>query len=320
MRKTLVASRWARPNHLPMAMRYLATTAALIALSVAGLAREARGETLRWKLNPRETLQYTLERKQVQSIKVMGKDKKSTRTDITNLTWTVKSVSANGDAEIGLRFDRVRVRIEQPPFMPLEFDSSPDKTDIPDEFESAERQIRALVGPEFTFTLRPTGAVDDLKIPAQMLKNLKDATPPEAGGQGMVSEQNLKDLLLQSSPPTFPANSLEPGQVWSGKPSKMPIPGLGSVNIDLVFTFQGPDPKTPTLLLVGTEAKVSLTPAENVTAKIRTQEAKGSLTFDAEAGRIVNSRNNQKMEMIITDRGQDIVQSTETTSTMTLKP
>ena len=39
---------------------------------------------------------------------------------------------------------------------------------------------------------------------------------------------------------------------------------------------------------------MSLEPAENVTAKIRMQEGKGSLTFDAEAGRIVNSRNNQK--------------------------
>ena len=43
-------------------------------------------------------------------------------------------------------------------------------------------------------------------------------------------------------------------------------------------------------------------------------------TFDPESGRIVHSRDNQKMEMVISDRGQDIVQSTETTSTMTLEP
>ena len=115
-------------------------------------------------------LHYTLEGKQVQNVKVMGRDKKSTRTNTTNLTWTVKSVSANGDAEIALRFDRVRMRIEQPPFMPLEFDSSPNKLEIPDEFESAERQIKALAGAEFTFTLRPTGEVDDLKIPAANLE------------------------------------------------------------------------------------------------------------------------------------------------------
>jgi hypothetical protein len=320
MRENLIGNRCARLAQSGAAFRCLATTAALATLALLGYSRETRGEALRWKLNPGEVLRYTLEGKQVENIKVMGRDKKSTKTNTTNFTWTVKSVSANGDAEIGLRFDRVRMRIQNPPFMPLEFDSSPNKLEIPEEFESYERQIKALAGAEFSFTLRPTGEVDDVKIPPQTLKNLKDAAPQEAAGQGMISEQSLKDLLLQSSPPPFPLDSVELGKTWAGKPSKMPVPGLGSLKIDQVFTFQGPDPKAPKLLLVGIEARASLEPAENVTAKIRTQEGKGSLTFDAEAGRIVNSRNSQKMEMIISDRGQDIVQSTETTSSMTLEP
>ena len=36
--------------------------------------------------------------------------------------------------------------------MPLEFDSSPNKLEIPEEFESAERQIKALAGAEFSFS------------------------------------------------------------------------------------------------------------------------------------------------------------------------
>lgn len=127
-------------------------------------------------------------------------------------------------------------------------------------------------------------------------------------------------MLLQSSPPAFPTESLEPGKSWAAKPAKMAIPGLGTLMLDKVFTFQGPDPKTPRLLLVGIEARASLEPAESVTARIRKQEGTGSLTFDAETGRIVSSRNNQKMEMIITDRGQDIIQSSDTTTTMTLEP
>ena len=96
---------------------------------------ETRGDVLRWKLSAGEELHYTLVGKQVQIIKVSGRDKKSTRSNTTNLTWTVKSVSANGDAEIELRLDRVEMRIEQPPFMPLELDSSPNKLEIPEEFE-----------------------------------------------------------------------------------------------------------------------------------------------------------------------------------------
>ena len=72
--------------------------------------------------------------------------------------------------------------------------------------------------------------------------------------------------------------------------------------------------------LVGIETRVTLEPAENVTAKIRKQEGSGNLTFNTETGRIVNTRNKQKVEMILTERGQDMVQSTDTTSTMTLEP
>ena len=76
----------------------------------------------------------------------------------------------------------------------------------------------------------------------------------------------------------------------------------------------------PKWLLIGGETKATLEPAENVTAKIRTEEGKASLTFDSERGRIVNSRNSQKMEMAISDRGQEIVQMSDTTSLMTLEP
>ena len=75
-----------------------------------GWAGQVEAETLRWKLNPGEVLRYTMESKEVLNAQLQGRDKKSTRTTTTNLSWTVKSVSANGDAEILLRFDRVRMR------------------------------------------------------------------------------------------------------------------------------------------------------------------------------------------------------------------
>ena len=274
---------------------------------------------LRWKLKPGDVLHYALDTKQTANFKVMGRDKKSSRSHTINLSWTVKGVSATGDAEISLKFDRIRMRIEQPPFVPLQFDSSPNNLEIPEEFELAERQIKALAGAEFSFELRPTGAVDHLKIPEQTLKNLRDGAGPEAGGQGEISEQGLKDMLLQSSPPTFPAEPLEPGKNWTNKPSRISAPGLGTLVVDQIYSFQGPDPKDPKLLSIAMEARVVLEPAEGVTAKVRAQEGKGSISFDSESGRIVSSRVNQRMEMVISEGGQDLVQTTETTSTMILE-
>jgi hypothetical protein len=320
MRQTVIGKGRAALVYLLTAFGNLSAAMALSVCLLGGPASQASAETLRWKLNPGEVLRYTMESKQVETAQVMGRTKKSTRSTTTNLSWTVTSVAPNGDAEIVQRIDRVRMHLEQPPFVPLEFDSSPNKLEIPDEFESIERQIKAVAGAELTFKLRPNGEVGDLKIPEKTLKSLREGLPQDAAGQGTNSEQGLKDMLLQSSPPAFPPESLEAGKGWAAKPSKVPIPGLGTLTLEKVFTFQGPDHKTPRLLLVGIEARTSLEPAEGVTAKIRKQEGTGSLTFDAETGRIVNSRNKQKMEMIITDRGQDIIQSSDSTTAMTLEP
>jgi hypothetical protein len=320
MREILIRNRRAVVARHVMAVVNVPAAAVLAASLVVGWAEQAHAETLRWKLNPGEVLHYTMESKEVMNTQVQGRDKKSTRSTTTNLSWTVRNVSANGDAEISLRFNRVRMRVEQPPFMPLEFDSNPVKVEIPEEFEAVERQIKALAGAEFVFTLRPTGEIDNLKVPDQTLKKLREGVTKDAPPGESLSEQSLKELLLQSSPPAFPSGSLEPGKTWTAKPSKVPIPGLGTIVVEKVSTFQGPDPKTPRLLLIDVEAKASLETADNVTAKIRKQEGAGGLTFDAQTGRIVNSRNKQKIEMIITDRGQNIIQSSDTTTTMTLEP
>jgi hypothetical protein len=318
MQGTFFWIRRARARKPGILARCSCTTALLAVFLLGGGATRASAQTLRWKLKPGDVLHYTLDTKQAANFKVMGRDKKSSRTHTINLSWTVKSVSATGDAEIALKFDRIRMRIEQPPFVPLQFDSSPNNIEIPPEFESTERQIKALADAEFSFELKPSGAVDHLKIPDQTLKNLRDGAGPDAGGQGGISEQGLKDMLLQSSPPSFPSESLEPGKNWANKPSRIAAQGLGTLVVDQVYSFQGPDPKDPKLLLIGMEARVALEPAQDVTAKIRAQEGKGNITFDSDSGRIVSSRVNQKMEMVISDRGQDLVQTTETTSTMML--
>ena len=48
--------------------------------------------------------------------------------------------------------------------------------------------------------------------------------------------------------------------------------------LDKIFTFQGPDPKNPNLMLIAMETRVALEPAPNspVTAKIRRRTEKGA--------------------------------------------
>jgi len=323
MRNTLIGNPPARPCRRGGAFRTWSMIAALAALLIGACGRDARAqETLRWKLTAGDVLNYRTEQKMVKSIKFMGKDRKQTISQSITYSWSVKEVSADGLADIMQRIDRLTMRVESPPFMPFEFDSNKPQADVPEPFEAEARQLKATVGAEFLFKMRPSGEIADIKISEATLKKLRDALQtPEGAGPGTFSEQGLKDLLMQSSPPPFPQGPLEPGKNWSSKPAKLPGPqGSPVMVMDKVFTFQGPDPKDPKLMLIGMEGRMSVEPGENVTAKIRAQEGKGNLVFDAEAGRIVSSHSTQRTEVLMSSMGQEIDQTTEMTSTMTLVP
>jgi hypothetical protein len=282
---------------------------------------EAQAEgIISWKLKAGDVLKYTTEQKILINVKVMGRDRKQTRSQTIHYTWTVKDVAGDGLAEIVQHIDRLGMRVEAPPYMPFEFDSNTPNAEVPEPFEAEARQLKATIGAEFQFKMRPSGEIADIQIGQATLKKLRDALPQgEQGEAAAFSEQGLKDMLMQSSPPPFPQTPVEPGKTWSSKPAKLTLP-QGSLVLDKVFTFQGPDPKDPKLLLIGMESRVALEPGENVTTKIRSQEGKGSLVFDSEAGRIASSRGTQRTELLISSMGQEIDQTTEMTSTMTLVP
>jgi Family of unknown function (DUF6263) len=274
-------------------------------------------ETLRWKFQAGDTLRFSIEQKFNQSAKGMGNERKSTRSHTVEMTWKVLRVEAGGEAEIAQKIDRIRMRAEMPPLMPFEFDSAAPKADQPG-FEAETRQLRAQVGAEFTFKMKPTGEIIDIKLSEQTLKALREALPPGTP-EAELSEQAIKEGLLQSSPPSFPEGPLEPGKGWSAKPARMPL-GFATLVIDRRFTYQGPDPKNPDILLVGIDTTARLEPIEgqDVKAAIRSQEGKGSMAVDGRAGRVVSTRFGLKLDMAVTAMGQSIEQSTEMNTSMSL--
>jgi hypothetical protein len=326
MRNTLFGNPRVKRCQPGAAVLFRATVATLAVLLWSDWAGVVHAQVIQWKFKTGEVLRYALEQKTVEITKGMGRETKLTRSHTMNLSWTVKNVSSNGEAEITHRIERVRVRIEAPPYMPFDFDSDTPKVDAPGPFEAIAQQTKAMAGVEFVFKMKPNGEIVDIVISPQTIKSLRDAEkPPEGAGAGAaestVSEQGLKEMLTKASPPPFPVGPLESGKTWSSKPAKIPTP-MGNVVTDKIFTFQGADPKNPNLFLIGMETRVALEPVPNspVTAKIRTHEGKGTLTFDADAGRIVITRGTEKTEMLISAMGQDIDQTTDSTTSMTLQP
>ena len=117
----------------------------------------------------------------------------------------------------------------------------------------------------------------------------------------------------------LPEQPLDKGQSWTHQ-GKVPVPMLGTMVIDKTYTFDGPSPKEAGVdqILLGT--KVTLEPAadSNVAVKISSQKGTGEFSFDPQAGRVVSSRVNDKLKMSLSAMGQELEQSTDTLTTMTL--
>jgi hypothetical protein len=321
MPSIVISRRGARSVRFGESVSIRATVLVLTAWLLAGwVAGSVDAQVLQWKFKPGEVLRYSMEQKISMTARGMDRETKQTRSQIVEMSWKVNNVTGDGQAELVQRIDRVRLRVEAPPLMPFEFDSNAPKAEAQAPFEAEARMLRAMAAAEFTFRMKPSGAIEDIRFPEQTLKALREATPGGAP-EGEVSEKLLKDTLTQSSPPAFPEGPLEPGKTWSDKPARVPSP-LGTMVLNKTYTFQGPDPKNPRLMLIVVDTKVALEPAPGapITAELRKQEGKGTMTFDAEAGHVVSTRGTQKTEMTITVMDQRIEQTIETTTTMTLVP
>ncbi len=123
MRDTLIEKPRRLSARLVADLKTWGTVAALVAaLACAPASRAQAQEVLRWKLKTGDVLKYATEQKQVMSVKQMGREHKQTRTHGIDYRWTVKDVSANGDAEIVQKIEHLTMKVAAPPLMPFEYD------------------------------------------------------------------------------------------------------------------------------------------------------------------------------------------------------
>jgi len=308
-----------------MTTRFRIVLATLAAALWAAAVQPAFGaETLRWKFNPGETLRYTMVQERIQVTKPMAPELKTNQelktslnqTVTVNLHWSVKSVSSDGLAELSQTIDRVRTKVEAPGSS-FEFDSDSGKVPEGPIADQLVPLLKAIVAAEFTFKMNGRGELSDIKVPQKLLDALRQAGPAATAG-GMFSDEGLKNLISQSSL-TLPEASLDRGKTWTQQ-TKVPVPMLGTMVMDKTYTFEGPDSKDAGLLQILLDNKVTLEPAadSNVAVKITSQEGKGQFSFDAQAGRVVSSRVDDRLQMSLSIMGQELQQSTDTVTTMTL--
>jgi hypothetical protein len=273
-------------------------------------------ETLRWKFKPGETLRYTMVQEMSQGMKAMGQEIKSSVKQTIDLHWSVQNVDGDGVAELSQTIDRIRTKVEAPGSS-FDYDSQGGKEPEGQNVSPLIPLLKAQVGAEFTFKMSGRGELSDIKVPQKLLDSLRQAGPLANAG-GMFSEEGLKNMISQSSL-MLPEQTLEKGKSWTHQ-GKVPVPMLGTMVIDKSYTFDGPSPMEAGLDQILLDTKMTLEPAadSNVAVKITSQKGTGEFTFDPQAGRVVSSRVKDKLQMSLSAMGQELEQSTDTLTTMTL--
>jgi len=105
--------------------------------------------------------------KTAMKMELMGKPVESSYTQVTDITWEVKGVVKDGNAEMVQTIDRVRFQMMAPaPAPSVDFDSAKAE-DAPGTPELMTKLFRSMAGSPFTVKMTPRGELRDLTVPAK---------------------------------------------------------------------------------------------------------------------------------------------------------
>jgi len=302
----------------------LSRTAFLLALAAAlWSAAPAQGQKLlRWKFHAgdKATLVMTME----MQTKVTMQEKPATMTTTSTMDMTTETLAVDDQGVASLRqtFDRVRMKMQGPQGVMMEYDSQSGKK--PEGIAAMiAPMLEAMVGKPLTTKMDARGRVLEVKLP----EGLKESVGKMPGG-GMVGEMFTPEGVKQMAEVALlPEQVVRPGDTWACK-AGMKNPMLGDLKMETTFRYLGTERRGgKELEKIGMEIvmqfgadKMQLGGGQEAMVKITAQKNQGTMYFDAEAGRFVESESKSTMAMQISVLGQKIDQEIETTTKAQWKP
>jgi len=297
------------------ALSALIAAAALVVLAAQPVGAQT---TLRWKFQPGETLNYQMNQKMDMKLKAPNAPQPigNKMTQTIDTTWVVGDVGGDG-AALTQKIERIRTTIESP-LGKFDYDSKDGKKPEGPVGQLLGPIFDALVGSQFTFKMTELGDVKDVKVPEKLVEALKKS--PNMGS-GMFSEDNLKNMIVQSTLP-LPAEPVTKGKSWE-KTIEIPSEPIGSITLDNTYTYDGPVSRPGgDFDKIDLKTKLDFKAKEGVPVvpKVTSQDAKGQFLFDRSKGRLSESDVTQKMGISLKVQNMELTQDIETTSSMKLNP
>ena len=249
---------------------------------------------LRWKLSKGETIHVRFLQDMTMETSQLGKSSADMSMD---MKWVVQDRERDGTFRMKQSIERLRMNMNAPGIEEISFDSAGSQ-DLSNPFaRGISQSIQPLVGIEFTQSMSARGEILDVKLaPEDQAKLTKQ--PANVPLQQIFSKDGLKTLLSQAAT-ILPKQAIQPGYQWrSTTETRSP---MGNMHLDLLYTYKGTENRNGRQL-ERIDVQMSLGFGDDIKAlglniNVKDQTNRGTIYFDAEAGRFVETVMNQNLTL-----------------------
>jgi len=247
---------------------------------------------LKWKFEKDKTFYQEMTTDTKQTMKVMGMDIVQNQKQTFIFSWTPEKQDEKDKSwTIRQKIEGIKMDIEIGGNK-FTYDSTKDTSatnPLADFF-------KAIVGSEFKLTVSPDMKVTGVTGKDEFLKKLINANQQM---EPLLKTILSDDALKQMADPTFgviPGKEVTKGEKWT-RSSTLSLGPIGGYKSEFTYTYEGKDEKDANIAKIKVETKLDYqlpTEAEGLpfritSAKLKADNAGGTIRFDIAKGRIADS-------------------------------
>jgi hypothetical protein len=284
------------------------------------------GVVLEFKMakGDRAIYQAKSEMKQSQNFNGMTFDN-NTMSDMITST-TVERVDEKGNGVLGMKGERLKVKMTLGPLGDYAFDSQSTERDKSSQIGAGVTPIfERISGMAWQLTITPDGEITKVENYAEQLADVIKDSPFGAQFIGGGSNEGAK-MMHSGTFPRLPKKAVKPGDTWEHSEDVV-LPNVGKMKSKATYRYAGPDK------LNGREtAKIEVTAdvsvdieldqmGAQVTGTVSTTSSTATIQFDVAAGRVLTSEEKTTMAgtLTVTAGGQSFAIQNDQTITNAVK-
>jgi hypothetical protein len=300
-----------------MSIHRLSPVTLLVGLVVTAVAsHSAQAETLlRWKFEKGQKTRMVITQEMQIKMVMQENPVLMTTTSTMEFDWEVTALDEQGVATMSLTTDRIRMKMQGPQGVMMEYDSQSDKK--PEGMAAMMAPMfKGMLGKPYTTKMDSRGKILEMKLPQGLAESM-NKLPGGAQLGSMFTEESMKGMAEIA---TFPEKPLKPGDTWT-RTATMKNPVTGDMITETTFRYVGSEVRDGRKLeKIGMETKMRFGEGGKVEMKITDQSGEGTLYFDNAAGQFVSSESKSKIKMKISVLGQEMKQEMEILSKVESRP